>query len=332
MREMRTVDGGEKSGPKVIGALLGIVALAAGLFAYLSYRRDVQAAYDRVARVQRQKVETAQGVTEVAVRGDGPPVLMVHGAAGGVDQALQLGAEPLAAGFRIIAPSRFGYLGTPLRSRATPRQQADAFVSLLDHLDIEETAVIAYSAGGPSAAQLALHYPERVSALILVSTAMADKALSLPPRSILQRLMNSDLAFWLLTHPLRGLTQRMFVPGDYELSREEAEEVAHTVAMLLPIEPRAEGLLFDMYVTNTDPHERSATYRLEEIAVPTLVVNAVDDPAANYEDAQAMSARIPGARLVTVPEGGHLMLGQGDRVPDEIASFLHAHNRKDKSQ
>ena len=327
MTEERTTANTERNLPILTGAVLGIAAVATGLFTYFSYRRDLTAAYERLAQVKRQMIETTHGTIEVALRGEGPPVLVVHGAAGGVDQALQLGAEPLAAGFQIIAPSRFGYLGTPLPPEATPRQQAEAFVSLLDHLGIEKAAVIAYSAGGPSAAHLALHHPERVSALILVSTAMADKALSLPPRPVLQRLMHSDFAFWLLTHPLRRVTQRMFVPGSYELSPDEAAEVGATVKMLLPIEPRAQGLLFDMYVTNTDPHERSEAYRLEEITVPTLVVNAMDDPAANYEDAKAMSTRILGARLVTVPEGGHLMLGQGDRVPDEIAGFLHAHNK-----
>lgn len=327
MSKIRMPDEDEKTRRGIAGVVLGAAVLAAGFFTYFAYRRDVKAAYQRLAQVKRQMIERDYGVTEVAVRGEGRPVLMVHGAGGGADQALQLGAPPLAAGFRIIAPSRFGYLGTPLPEEATPRQQAEAFVSLLDELDVDEAAVVAYSAGGPSAVQLALHHPERVSALVLVSTAIADKALSLPPRPVLKRLMNSDFAFWLLTHPLRTLTQRMFVPDSYELSPEEAAEVAETVKMLMPIEPRAQGLLFDMYVTNTDPHERSAEYRLEEITVPTLVVNAVDDPAANYEDAKAMSARIPGARLVTVPEGGHLMLGQGDRVPDEIHSFLRAHSK-----
>jgi pimeloyl-ACP methyl ester carboxylesterase len=77
-----------------------------------------------------------------------------------------------------------------------------------------------------------------------------------------------------------------------------------------------------MYVTNTDPHVRNTAYSLEEITVPALVVNAVDDPTANYDDARAMSARIPGARLITVREGGHLLLGQEDWVAEEIDRFL----------
>lgn len=327
MPETRTLDNVKQSRSVLAAAILGVAVVAGTLFTYLRSRRDVQRACRRVAQIDRRTVETAYGKTEVALRGEGPPVLVVHGAAGGVDQALQMAADHVPAGFRVIAPSRFGYLGTSQPDRATPRQQAEAFVALLDYLGVGETAVIAYSAGGPSAVQLALHHPERVSALILVSTAIADRELALPPRAVLDRLMHSDFAFWLLTHPLRSLTQRMFVPGDYALSAAEETQVAETIEMLLPIKPRAQGLLFDMYVTNTDPHERSAAYPLEAITVPTLVVNAVDDPAANYEDAQMMSNRIPGARLVTVPEGGHLMLGQGEWVSQEIGHFLRAHSK-----
>jgi hypothetical protein len=77
-----------------------------------------------------------------------------------------------------------------------------------------------------------------------------------------------------------------------------------------------------MYVTNTDPHRNSAAYRLEEIEAPTLIINAVDDPLANYEDAQAMARRIPQAQFVTIQRGGHLMVGNDHLVEDRINGFL----------
>jgi predicted alpha/beta-fold hydrolase len=77
-----------------------------------------------------------------------------------------------------------------------------------------------------------------------------------------------------------------------------------------------------MYVTNTDPHRNSAAYRLEEIEAPTLIINAVDDPLANYEDAQAMARRIPQAQFVTIQRGGHIMVGNDNLVEDRINGFL----------
>jgi pimeloyl-ACP methyl ester carboxylesterase len=50
-------------------------------------------------------------------------------------------------GFRFIAPSRFGYLGTPLPDGAIAESQADAYLALFDHLAVDRVVVVGYSAG-----------------------------------------------------------------------------------------------------------------------------------------------------------------------------------------
>ncbi|MCX7869282.1 MAG: alpha/beta hydrolase, partial [Terrimicrobiaceae bacterium] len=50
-------------------------------------------------------------VMQVAERGEGFPVLVVHGAPGGYDQALAVAEGLGLEGFRVIAPSRPGFLG-----------------------------------------------------------------------------------------------------------------------------------------------------------------------------------------------------------------------------
>lgn len=71
------------------------------------------------------------------------------------------------------------------------------------------------------------------------------------------------------------------------------------------------------------------TMALGSIEVPTLIVHAKDDPLASYDAAAHAAARIPGAVLVTLESGGHLGLGQSDRVRSEIASFLETHDWHD---
>jgi pimeloyl-ACP methyl ester carboxylesterase len=44
-----------------------------------------------------------------------------------------------------------------------------------------------------------------------------------------------------------------------------------------------------------------------------------------YENAQSAVERIPGARLVTIESGGHMLLGHEERVRSEIAGFLDQH-------
>jgi len=56
--------------------------------------------------------------------------------------------------------------------------------------------------------------------------------------------------------------------------------------------------------------------------VPVLIVNAVDDPLTLYANAEAAAERIPAARLVTIEDGGHMMLGHQERVRSEIVYFL----------
>lgn len=68
-------------------------------------------------------------------------------------------------------------------------------------------------------------------------------------------------------------------------------------------------------------------YPLEEIAVPTMVIHAADDSLAKYENAQALAACIPDARLVSIPTGGHLLLGNDEFVRSELAQFLQSGSR-----
>ena len=132
------------------------------------YRRDMAAARQRLAG-QSRIAQTALGPIEFAERGAGPPVLVVHGAAGGFDQGLLL-AEALGASYRLIAPSRFGYLRTPLPVECGPVAQADAHAALLDTLRIERVVIAGASAGALSSVEFALRHAERCAALVLVSS------------------------------------------------------------------------------------------------------------------------------------------------------------------
>jgi len=301
---------------------LCLVPVLGGIGLYIPYTHDIRAAYERLDQLDRNLIDTPYGKIEYAVQGDGQPVLIIHGNSGGFDHGLNLAAENFDDGFMAIAPSRFGYLGTPLPEDATPASQADAYVCLLDSLNVEKVAVIAYSAGGPSAVQFALRYPERVSALVLVSTAIADRPLALPPKPVIRAIFGSDFLTWLITKPLSPVMRGMFVPRSYRLSQEDKDKIAQVMRDILPGHPRVQGIMFDMFVTNTDPHRHNKEYALEDISIPVLIINAKDDPAANYEDACAMRDRIRNSRFVGVEEGGHLLLGTGDLVKTEILNFL----------
>jgi pimeloyl-ACP methyl ester carboxylesterase len=114
-------------------------------------------------------VKTACGPIEIADVGEGPPVLFIHGAPGGYDQAVLVAAHYELERFRLIGPSRPGYLRTPLSVGQSVVEQADAMVALLDALDIDRLPVIAHSTGCPIAVHFAARHPDRCRGLAMAA-------------------------------------------------------------------------------------------------------------------------------------------------------------------
>ena len=280
-----------------------------------AFRRDLRRAQDRLLQGDPRTLETAESVRiEYAQRGDGPTVLVSHPLYGGFDVGLGLARTYVGDGFRVIAPSRFGYLGSTLPDGATPATQADAYASVLDHLRVSQVVVFGYSAGGPSAIEFALRHPDRATALVLMASALPGKA-SAPPRWVARTLLGSDAFFWLVRRLMpTQLGRLMGVPAGLPLTPEQLDAVREAEDSLFPITPRTAGMLFDSYVSN--PAVQGGP--LEQVAVPTTIIHAEDDPMTAFGNAALAAGRIPTCRLVTIPTGGHLLLGSERIVRNEV--------------
>ncbi len=297
-------------------ALVGGAAVA-GATVTRRYRRDLADAWARLAAVDRRVISTASGVVEYAERGRGEPLLVVHGIFHGCDGGL-LSAGDLPQDRRLIAPSRFGYLGSPLPPGATPARQADTFAALLDELNVDRTDVIGISAGTTSALQFALRHPDRVKHLVVISGNLPGNPTAVAPPAW-ARLFYADVPMWVMkVFAPRAYLHLMGVPKDLPLTGEAAGFVDQMAESIFPVAPRVAGGTFDTFVSNPDVHD----YPLEAITVPTLLVHAQDDPLTSYDAAERAANRIPGARFVVVPSGGHLLLGQDDVVRPAISAFL----------
>ncbi len=293
------------------------LAAATGALA-LRYRRDRAGAEARLAGLDRHTIRTPFGPLEYCEWGDGEALLLVHGVVGGCDVPPSWRAL-VPPGYRILTPSRFGYLGSPLPQDASTAAQADAFACLFDALGIDKAPVLAFSAGSTSAVQLALRHPGRVSALVLVaSNAPHEKPVTLAPRRLAPLVFSQPTLWFLRVFLPSKLAAIAGTPPGYALSGEEVRTLEAILDSFFPVAPRAQGIIFDGYVGNAE----IAGCPVEEITVPTLGVHAVDDPLASYEDAQAMIARIPGSRWVPVERGGHIFIHEDEHAKREIAAFL----------
>jgi 2-hydroxy-6-oxonona-2,4-dienedioate hydrolase len=316
----------KRVGLAVLGAT-GLLIAGLSALTYNSYQKDISRVRERISSGS-QIVETPCGPIEYAAAGDGPPVLIAHGAGGGYDQGSGLAQPLMDQGFRVIAMSRFGYLRTPLPANASAEAQAEAHACLLDGLNIPRAAILGASAGAPSSMQFALKYPERCTALaLLVPAAYTPRPARETQESpvLLEFLFNtvlqSDFLFWVATKTMRSTMIKTILATPPEVVEEasvdEQARVDEMLRTILPVSQRQQGLRNDAAVTSSLPR-----YELEQIVVPTLVISIADDLFRTFESARYTAQHIQNARFVGYERGGHLWVGHHQEVLAEIVAFL----------
>jgi pimeloyl-ACP methyl ester carboxylesterase len=263
---------------------------------------------------------------EYALRGHGEPVLVIHGAGGGFDQSLDLIGPLGPYGYRLIAPSRFGYLRSASPANLTNAKQADAYADLLDRLRVQKVDVVSISAGEWSALQFAIRHPNRCHALVLLVPApYMPQQRNSARMAFVRAMFGSDFVAWAtikLLPILPAAMTRVILGTDPAVVRaaesSEKARVQKILEHLLPVSPRTKGMEFDI---------RSATipepYDLGKISCPVLTISAVDD-AFGADRAKFIAAGVPDGRAVIYPTGGHALVEDYKDVQREIVSFLAA--------
>ena len=305
--------------PLALLGTLGAAAVGAGLVC----RTDLRAAQARLDAppVPVRRLVTPRATVEYADHGSGPAVLVLHGNGGGRDQGLDWADRRLGDGHRVLAVSRFGYLGSTVPPSATTADQADVLAELLDALGIDRVDVVALSAGSVAGLQFAVRHPARVRSLVLEAPAVPSRAPTVPPAPVLRALLRAEFLFWLLTR-YPPLVAPMVGASWHRLPYEDKHELAAIMATTLPMGPRVDGVVFDSHVAI--PEICAGRVDWDAVRARTLVITAEDSIVPRPADAAALVDRLPDARLLTLDAGGHTLLGNVPELRRVYADFLAA--------
>jgi pimeloyl-ACP methyl ester carboxylesterase len=325
---------------RVLLALLvvALIAIGVGLWKFEQGRKAKLAALGAGSKL----VETAAGPVEYTELGSGPAVLVCHGAPGGYDQAALLGDALAKAGFRVIAPSRPGFLRTPLATGLLFEDQADAFAALLDKLGIKQAAVLGWATGTPVAVNFALRHADRTTALVLVSPV--TKPYQRDPNAESRQLLadtalfktTGDMGAWFLLEQAQRKPREILdavLASDTTLDAAarakqidavlaDPAQLAFFRALLgtqIPLSPRETGTRNDLLQVRVP-----TPFDYENIHAPTLLVQGSAEAASPWADVGEITTRLPTAKVLTVKDAGSIVwLGAGaPAMQQAVIDFL----------
>jgi len=270
------------------------------------YKHEIQSAKNRIL-AESQLMRTSAGEVEVALLGEGHPVLISHGSGGGYDMGIWLG-ELINGPYQYLAPSRFGYLRSPVPSHPSVESQADIYAAILDEFNLNSVIMIGLSAGGASALQFALRHPTRCKGLIMIS-AISQPIPPLPRflRMIYPLMLKSDFLPWLLytlspqtVYQGNGISRKLYAL--IKSSPEKMKFLEKLNKTTFPSTPRRDGMLNDInLMTNF------TTAPIEKITAPTLVIHAINDPIVPVASGEYSARTIPNAQFLKLEDGGHFV-------------------------
>jgi 3-oxoadipate enol-lactonase len=226
------------------------------------------------------------------ISGEGEPLLFLH--AGGMDARMWVAeVHSFAAEFRVI---RFDARGVgrseiPIR----PYSPTDDVATLLRHLGVERVSLVGCSLGARTAIDFAIEHPAAVESVVVIGAGVSGFAFSGGYQqrvvTILGQLAQGDVQRFVDA----WLADSAFGPRNVE-SRELVGRMLHD-----------NHRLFTGDAAFMQPLEPPALDRLGELRAPLLALVGAADDSDIHEIARIIEERAADARVVTVPDAGHMI-------------------------
>jgi pimeloyl-ACP methyl ester carboxylesterase len=318
----------------------GLVATAAALAAMALYNDF------RTRKSEREHPPTGRFITVDGVRlhyterGEGPPVVLLHGnILSAADFALSGLLDLIAGRHRVIAFDRpgFGYSDRPRGSAWTPAAQANVLRDACAALGIERPIVLGHSYGAVVALELAVNHPEDVSGLVLLSgyyypTLRADALMTLPGAiPVVGDLINYTVAPLLGAALLPSLFKGMFAP--LRVPRRFTRGLPRGLSVR-PGQIRAESQDGSTMV----PAAAALMPRYRELRLPVAIIAGTQDRVVDVErHAVRLHTEMPQSTLLLVPDVGHMVhyavpeqiTEAIETIADQLASVRRTFNDRD---
>ena len=258
----------------------------------------------RKFKLWQDKVET-----EVAILGNGPPLVFLHGPWGLRNDQEFL--DLLAASHTVYAPKHPGTADGDAEAVHQIDDWLDLVVyygELFDRLELGKTVLVGHSFGGMLACEIAAAMPERVSRLILIDPAGLWRD-DLPVRN------------WMILSPAE-LRAALFADGAGEVAQKFFGLPTETAARI----DAQVSLIWSQACTGKfvwPIPDKGLKKRIHRIAAPTLIVWGEADGVIAPAYAGEFARRIANSRVEMIEGAGHLPhLEQSRHVALAVRDFL----------
>jgi pimeloyl-ACP methyl ester carboxylesterase len=253
----------------------------------------------------------ARGRTARSATGSERTLILLHGLLLSQEMHRPLAEDLAARGSRVVTLDLLGH-GASERPRDMWRYSmanyGEQVVALMDHLRIEQAAVMGTSLGANAALEVAARHPERLRGLVIempvLDNGLLWSALTFTP--LLVALTFGEPVMKLLARTTRAVPRRLLPHYGNVLLDLVRQEPGPGGALL-------QGLFFGRIAP---PRSERATF-----TTPTLVLGHPRDPVHPFSDAGMLAKEMPNARLLEANSLVELRL-QPERLTGEIAAFL----------
>jgi pimeloyl-ACP methyl ester carboxylesterase len=298
-------------GEHMLGLVVAVVVavLALGFAGLVLFARRTARRVERAVPPLGRFVEVGGAKLHYVDRGEGPPVVMIHGIGANLRHYAHTILDEVAKTNRVIAIDRpgCGYSDRPAGADNSTRTQAAIIQKALDRLDIADPLIVGHSLGGSVALAHALLHPGKARGYVLIAPLAAPPEKKPPfDRWYIPSPLRQRLIAWTIGVPMAikygpRITAFVFAP------QTPPDDFGTRSGALLGLRPKA--IINNFRDAVASPVTVEEMYlRYGEIHAPVYCLFGIEDQVLDVELNLAPLASMHSAEIRLIDGAGHMLL------------------------